>query len=178
MREGLLGLLLYLTHWLAPEADRASIDARFVRFIDEQTISFNCQMEIAWNKRLEQLVDAGIPLRFRIASFSDKSDTVLFYRSLFFDVVNYTYTFSDSGGWGVQRSNPYPLIHLALRDFCRWEVKVPRDAMLCRVDVQILPSKAEQLNRMVDMSKVWGRQKVLFRFNPQEKIKRKAGRKK
>ena len=100
MREGLLGLLLYLTHWLAPEAERASIDARFVRFIDEQTVSFNCQMEIAWNKRLEQLVDAGIPLRFRIASFSDKSDTVLFYRSLFFDVVNYTYTFSDSGGGG------------------------------------------------------------------------------
>lgn len=178
MGDGLLGLLLYLGSWLSPEAERASLDTRFDRFINNQNVSFTCQMDIAWNRRLEQLVDAGIPLRFKIISFTDKSDTSLFYRSLYFDVVKYTYTFIDSSELKVTKSDSYPLVHLVLRDFCRWKMEIPEDASSCRIEVQILPSRAEQLNRVVDMSRIWGRQKVYLRFDPQEKIRRKPNKRK
>ena len=174
MFEGLFGLILYLAHWLSPEADRASLAVHFSGFTETRAVQFQTQMDIAWNRRLEQLVDAGIPLRFRILSFTDQSDTSLFYRTLYFDMVKFTYHYIDSSAGRVSRSEHFSLIHFALREFSRWEITVPQQATMARIEVHILPSRAEQLDRMVDMSRIWGQQKVIFQFDPREKLHRRS----
>ena len=176
MHDGLLGLILFISHWLFPAAERASLSVHFDKVVEMQAVQFQSNLDIAWNRRLEQLVDAGIPLRFKILSFTDCSDTVMFYRSLYFDMVHFTYMFIDSSGCQISRSQQYSLIHLALRDYTKWKIKIPQEASVCRIEAHILPSRAEQLNRVVDMSRVWGQQKVLFQFDPRKKVKRKSQR--
>ncbi len=170
MRDGLLGLILFIGHWLSPETGTASIS---VEFLKDETLSYQflCKFDIAWNRQLEQLVDAGIPLRFNIHCFSDKSDTLRFTRTLLFDMVNFTYNFLDSAAGTVKSSESYKLVHLALRDFCKWKFSVSKDANLCRVEIAILPGMARELNRVVDMSRVWGQQKIFYQFAPKKMLK-------
>ncbi|HEX3020708.1 MAG TPA: hypothetical protein VHP36_10420 [Chitinispirillaceae bacterium] len=177
MRDGLLGLILFIGHWLSPDTGKANVSAEFIKN-EVQYCQFQCKLDIAWNRQLEQLVEAGIPLRFNILCASDKSDTLQFTRTLMFDMVDFTYGFTDTTSAKVIKSQQYTLVHLALRDFCKWNFKIKQDATLCRVEVMILPGLAKQLNRIVDMSRVWGQQKVYCQFVPQEKIKAGSQRKK
>lgn len=176
MRDGLLGLILFLGHWLSPETGKASIDAMFLRR-ESQYIQFQCDFDIAWNRQLEQLVDAGIPLRFNIVHCTDLMDTVQFTRTLNCDMVNFTYSFIDSSKEGVVKSHSYKFIPLALRDFSKWNFHINHEANVCKIEVAILPGLAIQLNRVVDMSRIWGQQKVLCQFNVQDKINKSNERK-
>ncbi len=179
MRDGLLGLLLFISHWLSPETGRAGIDADFIKN-ETQCHQFLCKFDIAWNRQLEQLVDAGIPLGFNILCSSDKSDTLQFTRTLNFDMVNFTYFFIDSTADLIKKSENYTLVHLALRDFCKWKFSITKNASICRIEIMILPGIARELNRVVDMSRVWGQQKIFCQFEPQKKIefasRRKGGK--
>ena len=176
MRDGLLGLLLFLGHWLSPETKTASIGVELLKE-EAQYCQFLCKFDIAWNRQLEQLVDAGIPLGFNILCFSDKSDTTHFTRTLLFDMVNFTYNFVDSTVNTVRSSEKYRLVHLTLRDFCKWNCYASKDAKLCRIEVTILPGMAKELNRLVDMSRVWGQQKIFYQFAPKEILKEDSQRK-
>jgi hypothetical protein len=176
MRDGILGLILYLTHWLSPGDDRVRIDTEFSGRTEPDKIVFICKMDPGWNDQLEKLIDAGIPLRFRISYYTDKSDTVAFYRSLQFNMIDFSYIYIDSTDTKNVRSHPYPMVLLALRDFCSWKIVIPYDATSCKVEAVILPSRAEQLNRFVDMSRIWGRQEVFSVFNPSEKMKKGSKR--
>jgi hypothetical protein len=178
VRDGVVGFFLFFAHWLSPQTEKASIAIDLHNYRTPEVVIFKCKLDIAWNKQLEELVDAGIPLQYKILHFSDKSDTVYFYRTLNFDMVNYTYNFTDSTEKATRRSKDYSLIDLALRDYCRWEIEVPNGASACKVDVTIMPSKAEQLNKMVDMSRVWGQQKVSIGFDPSTVIPERRGRQK
>jgi hypothetical protein len=168
MRDGLLGLILFLAHWIAPDNSRVRLSADFIGMDSKSAYQFECKMDIGWNRQMEQLVDAGIPLHFNILHYSSKEDSIQFKRTLNFDMIRFTYKFTDSTSQKTVTSSEYPLIQLALRDFCTWKITVPSGATLHRVEVQILPSRAEQLNRMVDMSRVWGRQKIIIQFIPQK----------
>jgi hypothetical protein len=168
--DGIIGFLLFFAHWLSPQTGKASVDADYVKLREPHCIVFKCKMDIAWNTQLEQLVDAGIPLNFKICWLVNSPDTISFVRSLHFNMVDYTYHFTDSVTGILKSSSDYSLVHLALRDFCKWEIVVPDSAPFCKVIVLILPSKAEQLNRMVDMSRVWGQQHIAISFNPLDKI--------
>jgi hypothetical protein len=172
-RDGIVGFALFVAQWLSPETSKAKIDANYIRTTEKQEITYRCKFDIAWNRQLEQLVDAGIPLRFHICHFTDKSDTVSFIRALYFNIVDYTYNFTDSSSGQITKSSSYSLVHLALRDFTKWDITIPRQSTACRIDIIILPSRAEQMNRIVDMSRVWGQQRVFYVFNPQESQKRK-----
>lgn len=172
MRDGILGLVLYLAHWLSPGDERVSIETEFNSRTEPNSVVFMCKMDASWNDQLEKLIDAGIPLKFKISYYSDKSDTVAFYRSLQFNMIDFTYSFIDSSAGKTNRSHPYPMVLLAFRDFCSWKIIIPYDATTCKVEARILPSRAEQLNRYVDMSKIWGRQEVFSVFNPSEKMKK------
>jgi hypothetical protein len=171
--DGIIGFFLFFAHWLSPETGKAAIEVDFPKNKSPDAIICKCKLDIAWNKQLEQLIDAGIPLYYKIYHFSDKSDTVSFYRSLHFNMVDYTYSYTDSTENFRKKSKPYSLVDLALRDFCRWEISIPKNASVCKIEVNILPSKAEQLNKVVDMSRVWGQQKVFTVFNPKESIHKK-----
>lgn len=172
-RDGILGFFLFFAHWLSPETGKATVDIDFKKIQQPHSAVFVCKMDIAWNKQLEQLIDAGIPLRFKIYHTSDKSDTVVFYRSLHFNMGEFTYTYTDSSSINYKKSKSYSLIELALRDFCKWELIIPDNADICKIAVEILPSKAEQFNKMVDMSRVWGQQKIVSSFDLQKKITKK-----
>ena len=168
--DGIVGFFLFFAHWLSPETGRAAIEIDIPKSRPADAIVCKCKLDIAWNKQLEQLIDAGIPLCYKIYHYTDKSDTVDFYRSLYFNMVDYTYCYTDSTDKFRKKSKPYSLIDLALRDFCHWEISIPNNASICKVEVVILPSKAEQLNRVVDMSRVWGHQKVFTVFNPKKGV--------
>jgi hypothetical protein len=171
--DGIVGFFLFFAHWLSPQTGKAAIEIDFSKNLSPDAIICKCKLDIAWNKQLEQLIDAGIPLCYKIYHFSDKSDTVSFYRSLHFNMVDYSYNYTDSTEKARKKSKSYSLVDLALRDFCRWEIEIPKNASVCKVEVVILPSKAEQLNRIVDMSRVWGQQKVFTVFNPKKPISKK-----
>jgi hypothetical protein len=117
-------------------------------------------MEMAWNKQLEQLVDAGIPLCFMIAVITDRGDSAVFYRTLKANIIDYTYSYADSSHDVIIVSKNYPLVYLALDDFRRWKFRVAKNVTRCQVEVTLLPSRVSRLNRMVDMSDVWGQRKI------------------
>lgn len=172
MHDGIIGLILYLAHWLSPGADVADINIEFLRVRENRTAVFQCQLETSINRQLEQLIDAGIPLRFKFSNFSSDNDSLTFFRTLQFDMSDFTYMWTDSSGEHCTHSQKYSLIHLAMRDFCKWRIETPENSNSCRIEVTILPSRAEQLNKIIDMSKIWGQQRVVHTFNPANQINR------
>lgn len=166
MNDGIIGLILYLAHWLSPGTGVSEIDIAFLKKAENNTSIFQCRLESADNDQLEQLIDAGIPLRFKFTNTIDDQDTVCFFRTLQFEMIDFTYTWTDSSNGKSTCSEKYSLIHLAMRDFCKWKLTIPQNTQSCRIEVAILPSRAEQLNKVVDMSKIWGQQKLLRTFNP------------
>ncbi|MBD3420856.1 MAG: hypothetical protein GF398_12120 [Chitinivibrionales bacterium] len=162
-RDGLFGLILFISNWLSPGGERPELLVSSVSMQD-RAYYIQAGMEIAWNKQLGELVDAGIPLRFKISAFPDEGDTISFVRSLMFDIAEYTYTFADTLVQPVEdsthTSKSYPQVLLALRDFCRWHFKLDESASACRLEAELLPSRAEQLNRSVDMTPIWGQRKI------------------
>lgn len=166
MHDGIIGLILYLAHWLSPGADVTDINIEFLRVLENRTAVFQCQLETSINRQLEQLIDAGIPLRFKFSNLMDENDSLIFFRTLQFDMSDFTYMWTDSSGGHCTYSEKYTLIHLAMRDFCKWRIETPQNSTSCRIEVTILPSRAEQLNKVIDMSKIWGQQRVVRTFNP------------
>ncbi|MFP4417017.1 MAG: hypothetical protein ACOC41_05160 [Chitinivibrionales bacterium] len=166
IREGILGLLLFFSNWISPVKEQASLEVEKISRADKHYV-IQCEMDIAWNRQLEQLVDAGIPLRFRM-QVSSRKDSSVFFRTLSFNLADLTYSFLDSSSDQTVRSRQYPMILLALRDFCRWSMVVSTSSGECRIEAAILPSRAEQLNRLVDMSKIWGREKLICIIDPQK----------
>ncbi|HEX2955293.1 MAG TPA: hypothetical protein VHO70_00590 [Chitinispirillaceae bacterium] len=173
MNDGLIGLLLYLAHWLSPGTGVSEIDIDFLKKVENHSAVFQCRLESVDNRQLEQLIDAGIPLRFKFVNTVSEQDTVRFFRTLQFDIIDFTYTWTDSLKGKSTSSGKYSLIHLAMRDFCKWKLTIPEASQSCRVEVTILPSRAEQLNKVVDMSKIWGQQKLVRTFNPSAEISRR-----
>ncbi|MBN1128103.1 MAG: hypothetical protein JXA71_03910 [Chitinispirillaceae bacterium] len=164
IKQGVIGLLLFTGNWLSPGDDAASLAVVSMKKITPATWKVTIKMEMPLNRRLEELVDAGIPLNFRFTAISDRADTAATIRSLRCNVVDLTYTFTDSASTMVTTSKKYPMILLALRDFSRWEFTLPYEATACAVEAEILYSRVSQLNRSVDMSKVWGHQKLRCGF--------------
>jgi hypothetical protein len=163
IKEGLLGLVLVFGHWLSPGTEKASLEVEHVDTTGSAYV-IECAMDVAWNPQLGELVDAGIPLRFRITATPDVGDTVRFLRVLRFDIADNHYTYADSSlrnyADTVFVSRPYPQVLLALRDFSRWRVPVSKRCNECRLEARLLRSRVSQLNRKVDMTEVWGQRSV------------------
>jgi hypothetical protein len=86
-------------------------------------------------------------------------------------VADLTYTITDSSNMIVSTSKKYPMILLAVRDFTRWEFRLPLEVAACSVEAEILYSRVSQLDRSVDMSRIWGRQRVKTAFTLKEEKK-------
>lgn len=162
IREGLIGLTLVMSHWLAP-GERAAVEVESVARL-ENGYRIECELQIAWNQQLARIVDAGVPLRFRIGCFARSGDTTSFLRTLHFNIDGCTYYFTDTSLVGGQasprRSRNYPQVLLALRDLTQWSFTVPPEARSCLLEVELLPSPVSRLNRSVDMSRLWGQRSV------------------
>jgi hypothetical protein len=164
IKQGVVGLLLFTGNWLSPGDDNAAIAVASMNLSSPAVWRVSVKMEMSLSRQLEELIDAGIPLNFRFTAISDKADTADIIRSLRCNVADLTYTFTDSSSANVTTSKKYPMILLALRDFSRWEFTMPYEAVACAVEAEILYSSVSQLNRSVDMSKIWGHQKLRCGF--------------
>jgi hypothetical protein len=160
IKQGVIGLMLFAGNWILPQDDDAALAVESLQKITPPAWEITIKMEMSLNRQIEELIDAGIPLNFRFTAVSDSADTVSMVRSLCCNVADLTYTFTDSTSAKVTSSKKYPMILLALRDFSRWKFRLPAGAASCSVEAEILYSAVSQLNRSVDMSRIWGRQKI------------------
>lgn len=163
-RDGFLGFFLVVGQWFSPGSDKASLEIDQL-LTKENCIQIHCIMDMAWNEKLSSLVDAGIPLRFLMSAQTDDGDTLAFIRTLTFDISDYRYFFTDSivvpRSDSIRVSGKFPQILIALRDYRRWDFTVSKDAEVCKLQAEMLPSNASRLNRNVDMTQVWGQRKVM-----------------
>lgn len=163
LRTGFLGLFLVMGQWLSPGNDLADISVSSIKPTPLH-YQLQCELHIGWNQELEALLNAGIPLRFRIGAFCPGCDSLVFVRELRFDVVKTNYSFTDqyegASRDSVAQSRKYPQVLLALRDLSRWSFLICKSATDCRIEVELLPSRATRLNRTVDMSVIWGQRRI------------------
>jgi hypothetical protein len=160
---GVTGLILFISHWLSPSGEQASLTIADIAR-REGAYEISCQLKIGWNEQLADLVDAGIPMRFRFEATSDDGRAVRVLRTLQCDITDYTYRFVDSlrspPRDSVWTSPTYRQILIAMRHFTRWTFTVDSAARQCRVEMTLLPSRAPRLNRSVDFSNVCGCKKL------------------
>jgi hypothetical protein len=159
--EGFVGLFLFISHWLSPGVSTEEIHVAALRQAQDR-LQVECAIAIDWSEQLGDLIDAGIPLRFRMAAYSDAGDTVLFVRTLRFDISSSTYAFRDTFDMpsrspdSVNASRAYQQALIAMRDYCRWAVGLKQNTGSFYIEAVLLPSRASRLNRTVDMSNVCG----------------------
>jgi len=160
LKQGVIGFALFAGNWFLPATEDASVTLLSVTDNPGPVLQVSVKIDLAVNPQIEELIDAGVPLNMKFTTITDCLDTIELYRSLSCDVARLTYRFSDSAKSIRARSKEYPIILLALKDFCRWDFSVPREATHCRTEIEILYSHVSRLNRTVDMSRVWGQKRV------------------
>jgi hypothetical protein len=159
MADGFIGLALFISQWLGPggEQDAVRIDEAVAL---AQGIRVKCAITIAWNDQMSDIVEAGIPLRLRIATITDNHDTTTFIRTLTCTMTDYTFTFADSAIAATPVdpvvSRKYSQMLIAVRDFSHWQVMLPAASRHSRFEAELLPSRAARLNRTVDVSGICG----------------------
>jgi hypothetical protein len=164
LKQGIMGLTLFAGNWFLPANENASLAVASINQNQSSAYHVTIKMNLALNRQLEELIDAGVPLNMRFIAITDKSDTVLLTRSLNCNVATLTYKFSDSTQTRVKHSKEYPMILLALKEYCCWDFDVPDSATAFTAEVEILYSSVSQLGRTVDMSQIWGRKRVKTSF--------------
>lgn len=179
LKQGITGLLLFASNMFLPPGEQAALSVKNVTPVHDNKYEVTLKMDMHVNERLEQLIDAGVPLRFRFMIISDRKDTVSFYRVLKYQVIDYTYTYTDSMDGYIQKSEDFPMILLALKSFSKITIMIAQSTQSCKVEADILPSRVSRLNRTVDMSNIWGQRNVSISFNPKNHLdaSKKAGKK-
>jgi hypothetical protein len=157
--DGFLGLFMFFSHWLSPGVDQGEIRIADVGELKTRSV-LECVISFEWNERMSDLIDAGIPLRFRIFSCSDRGDTVLSIRTLRCDVGEFTYFFSDSvkssRGDSVFISKKYGQIFRAVREYQHFTRSFTNTAASFQIEAVLLPSDVSHLNRSIDISDICG----------------------
>jgi hypothetical protein len=158
--EGFFGLVLFVSHWLSPGVSQEEIRLAALHETGDGYV-LECGIAISWSSQLADLIDAGIPLRFRMTAAGNAGDTASFVRTLRFDIATSSYAFTDTIVSGtaadsVYESRSYTQALVALRDYCRWTVLMGPGTESCRIEAKLLPSHASRLNRSVDMSDICG----------------------
>ena len=165
--DGFLGLFMFFAHWLSPGDDQGEIKIAAVRELPTRSV-IECVITFDWNNRMSDLIDAGIPMRFRILSYSDIGDTTLSIRTFFCDVGDYSYYFSDSliipPADSVFISRKYGQIYRALREYRKVQRSFTNTASSFHIEAVLLTSKVSQLNRSIDMSDICGCRKFATRI--------------
>jgi hypothetical protein len=160
--DGLIGLFIFFSNWFSPGENSEEIKiAAASEFSRGYTIE--CVIKIHWNEQMSDLIDAGIPLRFMITSWSDVGDSAAFIRTLQCDISTYTYAFSDSirtperDKDSVYVSKEYSQVYRAVKRCCTWTCAFSKEAKKFYMLAELLPGWVSQLNRSVDMSEICGR---------------------
>lgn len=158
---------MFFAHWLSPGLDQGGIKVSAVKELSTQYV-LECVVAIDWNDRLSDLVDAGIPVRIRVLSYSDVGDTLVSIKTLQCNLSDYTYRCCDSvrvdGDVRVRVSKPYYQIFLAIREYTTVTRSFSRRATMFCVEALLLPSSVSHLNRSIDISELCGARKYFVKF--------------
>ncbi len=155
--DGLFGLFIFFSNWFSPGESSEEIKIAAANEFS-YGYSIECVIKINWNEQMSDLIDAGIPLRFMITSYSDIGDSVAIIRTLQCNVSTYTYIFCDSISTtendSVYTSKEYSQVYRAAKKYCTWTSTFSKKANKFYMRAILLPSWVSQLNRSVDMSEI------------------------
>lgn len=157
--DGFLGLFMFFAHWISPGGNEGEIKIVALQELATHT-AMECVISFDWNTRMSDLIDAGIPMRMRIVSFSDiGGDTTVSLRTLTCDVGDYTYSFNDSLSGAVDTvriSRKFRQIYRALKEYRRVNRTFSVHATALFIQATLLPSRVPHLNRSIDLSELCG----------------------
>lgn len=154
--QGFVGLALFVTQLVSPAAERVELRPDKIEYQGAAAI-IRTNLTLPLDPQAEQLIDAGVPLRVRIIIRPEGGQDKYLQRTLRFNTTDYSYTYSDSSGNGIQSSRKYAMVLLALKDFGRIETVVSRSSGRVTLMAEVLPSRIERLNRTVDMRRLFGK---------------------
>lgn len=165
--DGLIGLFMFFSHWFSPGTDVGEIKVMgFEEAGNKYRVAWTITVDL--NEQMNNIIDAGIPLRFMIKASSDAGDTIVSIRTLWCDISQYTYAFSDSlkksPRDSVYRSQDYAHIYKALKSYCAMTSDFSRDSRQFYLEAEILPSRVSQLGRTIEMSDICGVRKLSRQF--------------
>lgn len=155
--DGLVGLFMFFSNWISPAPETGEV--RILDALETDSLyRIECGIKIKWNEQMSDIMDAGIPLRIYVVSYSDKGDSLSFIRTLSCDISNYKYSFTDSlkNVDSVYTSEEYRQVFKAVKQYSRWESYFSKDANSFHMEVNLLPSHVSQLNRVIDLSEMCG----------------------
>lgn len=162
LADGLAGFFVFFANWISPIPESSEVRFSSLQEVENRYV-ISCEINLNWNEELSDIVDAGIPIRMNIRSYSNRGDTVTIMRQLLCSIENYRYTITDTlyrpVNDSVFISQPFTLIHRAVKDFTRWELSFDRSAESFHVEAELLPSPVSGLNRMVDIAEIAGNRK-------------------
>lgn len=155
--DGFLGLFMFFTHWLSPGTDDGEIRIAAVRELNNRSV-LECVISYEWNERMIDLLDAGIPVSFKIVSFSNAGDTTRSVRTISCDVSDYSYSYRDSlyGGEkdSVFVSRKFSQVYRAIKEYQRVVRSFNSAASEFQIEAVLLPSHVSRLKRSVDLSDI------------------------
>ena len=156
--DGFLGLFMFFAHWISPGGSEGEIRIVALEEFASHT-AVECVISFDWNSRMSDLIDAGIPMRMQVVSFSNAGDTTVSVRTLSCDVSEYSYTFSDSLSGYIDStyiSRKHSQIYRALREYKRIKRTFNAKGDALYIQATMLPSQVPHLNRSIDLSELCG----------------------
>ncbi len=181
--DGLVGLFMFLSNWFSPGTDAGEIKIAAAQQFAQQYV-IECVIKIPWNEQMSDVIDAGIPLRFKIQSNSDLGDSLSLVRTMQCDVSTYTYTYTDTiitpENDSIYVSESYTKIFKAVRETSKWSSTFSKQGKQFHMEVALLPSVVSQLNRTIDLSEICECEKFSrdLIFNPKPDKKQEKDQKK
>jgi hypothetical protein len=183
--DGLVGLFMFLSNWFSPGTDAGEIKIAAAQQFAQQYV-IECVIKIPWNEQMSDVIDAGIPLRFKIQSNSDLGDSLSLIRTMQCDISTYTYMYIDTIQTpaidSVYVSTKYTKIFKALRETSKWSSSFSKKGKQFHMEALLLPSTVSQLNRTIDLSEICNCRKfsrdLLFNPKPDKKADKKSKKRK
>jgi hypothetical protein len=170
--DGFLGLFLFLSNWFSPGINPGEISVIAVKEL-AAVYQIESSFSIDWNEQMNDIIDAGIPMRFLIAYASDKGDTTAFIRTLQCDISSYIYSVKDSvltkAGNHAPAVKNFRQIYRAQRSFTRLIFYISKKATAYIIKAELLPSKVSQLNRTIDVSDICGCRTFILKYSKKKK---------
>jgi hypothetical protein len=167
LKDGAIGLALFISQWISIGGSAPAITLESVAYVNKQVV-INSSISFTVKDQFTDLLDAGIPVRLRVSIISDVEDTITLLRTLTCKLSDYTYTIIDSSiGMKpsyVYVSKKYSQAIVALHDYAQFSMVVSSTATSIKIEATLLQSRASQLNRIVDMSQLFGFQKLSKSF--------------
>ncbi|MFP4522142.1 MAG: hypothetical protein ACLFQK_08360 [Fibrobacterota bacterium] len=158
LTRGAAGLAMVVWSWFTPPPS-AGIEIVNIKSSNTSYI-VSCRMNLGWNKKLEQILDAGIPLKMRYYSASGTDSIKTETRVLSFIIEDYSYRTSRIAKSDTVDGKSHDMVLFALKDFQRWEFSVPDTVKKCEIGAEVMLTRAPELGRIVDVSRIWGYKRI------------------